>query len=228
MRPWYARNVGDIMKDTQHLSCEEFGAYNRLLDIYYATRKPIENNPAIIRKYFGESLQKTKKIMKVLSIFFDEKNGFLYHKRVELELEKSDEIHRVKSEAGKKSWENRHAGAVASDNQQPQTHKERVSSTTQQGAIPSDEQEVVDLYNDILTELIPIGKLTPELREQIRTIQNDPDIGCPTIEHWVCFFKRVKSSDYLTGRTRGKPSRYSLRGLLKIETYAKIYEGQYD
>lgn len=38
---FYKRYVGDIQRDTGHLSLAEFGAYDRLLDHYYATEAPL-------------------------------------------------------------------------------------------------------------------------------------------------------------------------------------------
>jgi uncharacterized protein YdaU (DUF1376 family) len=38
---FYKRYVGDIQRDTGHLSCAEMGVYDRLLDHYYATETPL-------------------------------------------------------------------------------------------------------------------------------------------------------------------------------------------
>lgn len=38
---YYERYVGDFQRDTGHLSCTEIGAYDRLLDHYYATEAPL-------------------------------------------------------------------------------------------------------------------------------------------------------------------------------------------
>lgn len=90
------------------------------------------------------------------------------------------------------------------------------------------EQDVVDLYNEMLPELIPIKKLTWRLEHDIRNIHTTTEIGCHEIAHWTNFFKRVQRSDWITGRANGKPSRYSLRKLIEPEVYAKIAEGTYD
>jgi uncharacterized protein YdaU (DUF1376 family) len=41
MNPWFKRYVGDYLRDTSHLSLSEDGAYNRLLDRYYAASTPL-------------------------------------------------------------------------------------------------------------------------------------------------------------------------------------------
>jgi uncharacterized protein YdaU (DUF1376 family) len=38
---FYKRFIGDIQRDTGHLSCAEMGVYDRLLDHYYATEQPL-------------------------------------------------------------------------------------------------------------------------------------------------------------------------------------------
>lgn len=41
---FYQRHLGDYAKDTRHLTMVEHGAYNLLLDYYYATEKPIPDD----------------------------------------------------------------------------------------------------------------------------------------------------------------------------------------
>ena len=50
MRPWYAKYPGDYNMKTQHLTLEEHGAYNLLMDYYYATRSPIPDDPDVIAR----------------------------------------------------------------------------------------------------------------------------------------------------------------------------------
>jgi len=93
MSNWYRKYPGDYLRDTMHLTLEECGAYERLMDIYYSTGKPIPDDIDLIKRYFRESRQKTRKIMKVLGDFFEEKDGLLWHKKIEFELSKSLKIH---------------------------------------------------------------------------------------------------------------------------------------
>lgn len=95
MSNWYRRYPGDYLRDTMHLTLEECGAYDRLMDIYYSTGEPIPNDIDVIKRYLRESKQKTRKIMKVLANFFEEKHGLLYHKRIEFELAKSLKMHKT-------------------------------------------------------------------------------------------------------------------------------------
>lgn len=44
----YPRHIGDIAKDTAHLSQGQFGAYDLLLDWYYAHEKPLPSDKAFL------------------------------------------------------------------------------------------------------------------------------------------------------------------------------------
>ena len=45
---FYKRYVGDYQRDTGHLSIVEHGAYTLMLDVHYATGKPLPVQPARI------------------------------------------------------------------------------------------------------------------------------------------------------------------------------------
>lgn len=239
-RPWYATYPADYAAKTKHLSLEEHGAYRLLMDHYYETGLPIPNDPDVIKKILRVSRQKTRKIMLILVLFFREIDGKLYHERIEEELEKAKEIHKVKSDAANKRWGNEppYSDADAYARLQPQSQSH--SSTNKDLSNPVDSTQekipamhytagrIVKLYHDMLPELIPIKRITPKLEQQIKFIHMLPKIGCHKLKHWEHFFARVQRSDWLTGRTRNEPSWYSLRGLLEIETYTRIAEGHYD
>lgn len=129
-RPWYPKNPGDYSRKTKHLTLEEHGAYNLLIDYYWDNPKLPSDEATLHRllhKIWGISLQKTKKIWKVLSIFFQKNNEFFVHERIERELEKSERIQKVKSEAGKrgnaKRWS--HMPSQTDRMSQPQPHSKK-------------------------------------------------------------------------------------------------------
>jgi uncharacterized protein YdaU (DUF1376 family)/DNA-binding CsgD family transcriptional regulator len=45
---YYPHHIGDYAKDTAHLSMLEDAAYRRMLDVVYATEKPLPRRPAAI------------------------------------------------------------------------------------------------------------------------------------------------------------------------------------
>lgn len=60
----YPKSPGDYMRDAAHLTLLEHGAYNRLLDIYYATEKPFPLDVrALARKAGARSRQEAMNSM---------------------------------------------------------------------------------------------------------------------------------------------------------------------
>jgi len=84
---WMPLYVGDYLADTMHLSTEEDGAYFRLIMHYWKNGGAIENDQKTLKNITGIS---SKKLTNVLR-FFEEKDGFLYHKRIDEELAKARE-----------------------------------------------------------------------------------------------------------------------------------------
>jgi uncharacterized protein YdaU (DUF1376 family) len=69
---FYKRFIGDIQAKTGHLSMSEFGAYDRLLDHYYSTEKPIPaDKDECYRICRAMSKDERKSVDKVLDRFFD-------------------------------------------------------------------------------------------------------------------------------------------------------------
>lgn len=89
---YYRRYVGDFTADTMQLSMMEQGAYDRLLDHYYATEKPIPPNSdraAIICRAI--TLEERAAVTLVLETYFERRGDGWHHKRVEKELEAARE-----------------------------------------------------------------------------------------------------------------------------------------
>jgi uncharacterized protein YdaU (DUF1376 family) len=79
---YYERYVGDYQRDTAHLSLAEHGAYNMLLDTYYATERPLPADDAAlcrICRAFGTAEQKAVKA--VADQFFPVASDGLRHSR---------------------------------------------------------------------------------------------------------------------------------------------------
>ena len=69
---FYKRFIGDIQSKTGHLSLAEFGAYDRLLDHYYSTEKPLPADiEACCRIARAMGKEEKKAVESVLRQFFD-------------------------------------------------------------------------------------------------------------------------------------------------------------
>lgn len=93
---YYKRNLGDFARDTAHLSQGQIGAYDLLLDWYYANERPlpadINDVYRVARSYTKEERGNTEKVLK--DFFVLTPNGWV-QKRAEKELlvysEKADQ-----------------------------------------------------------------------------------------------------------------------------------------
>ncbi len=110
---WMPFYVSDYVADTMHLSTEEHGIYVLLMIFYWRTQSPIKNDKNFIKNVCKISSKKSEKI---LSQFFNLKDGYWHHKRIEKELAKSLENQEKKSERGTKGAEARWGKNDASSN----------------------------------------------------------------------------------------------------------------
>ena len=84
--PFYA---GDYLRDTGHLSTEQHGAYLLMLLHYWCTGAPLpadDTQLACITRLGTEGWPKHRPM---LTAFFEQRDGMLIHKRVEIELAKA-------------------------------------------------------------------------------------------------------------------------------------------
>jgi len=100
---WVSWYYGDYMRDTGHLSLVEDGAYRRLLDHYYATRKPL---PAI-----AEQLQRIcravadeekEAVLTIIQQFFILEGDGYHNRRADEEIAKALDISGKRRAAAKK------------------------------------------------------------------------------------------------------------------------------
>ena len=132
-RPWYPKNTGDYVRDTRHLSLEEHGAYNLLMDFYW-DRGPLVDNSELLptlRRIWGVSLQKTRKIWQKISIFFYEKDGVFRHKRIDEEIAEAEHKQEFMAEIGAKGG--RRSRKRTQCNPDPDTRSPYLGSTDQKG-----------------------------------------------------------------------------------------------
>ena len=85
---YYERHLGDYAKDTAHLSMMEHGAYNLLLDRYYATEQGIPDSN-VFRIARARTKEEKNAVKTVLSEFFELIEGVWINHRSEEEISKA-------------------------------------------------------------------------------------------------------------------------------------------
>ncbi len=85
---YYKRFPGDYSRDTAHLSLAEHGAYALLLDVYYATSRPLPNDrPAVHRICRAFTAAERKAVDSILDQFFFADGDLLRNARADREIE---------------------------------------------------------------------------------------------------------------------------------------------
>lgn len=122
---YYPHHIGDYLRDTSHLSILEDGTYRRMLDIYYASEKPLPLNlSGIYRLVRAKSRDEKTAVDTVLEEFFFRTEEGWRNKRADAEILLSKE----KSEKARASAEcrwtsGRNAKAM-------RTHSERIANAS--------------------------------------------------------------------------------------------------
>lgn len=81
---YFSKHIGDFASATRHLSLAEKGAYNELIDYYYATEKPLPADlDALCRITGAFSEQEREAVRAVAEQFFEKVDGRLFQPRIE-------------------------------------------------------------------------------------------------------------------------------------------------
>lgn len=102
--PFIRFYVDDYMADTPHLTAAEHGAYALIMWNYWRRQQPPHESklPSISKLHSEFELSR-----ETLAEFFDIKEGFWHHKRIEFELKRIKDEAKRNRRAGKKSAEAR-------------------------------------------------------------------------------------------------------------------------
>lgn len=99
---WYSKHIGDYYTATKELTMLEHGAYNLLLDHYYATEEPIPAKAAVLQRIFGveKDSREYAALARILRRFFAELPQGWVHKKADEEIAKSHRISERRAKAG--------------------------------------------------------------------------------------------------------------------------------
>jgi uncharacterized protein YdaU (DUF1376 family) len=98
-RAWMPLHIDDYIRDTDHLSATEHGAY-LLLIMKYWREGGLPSDEALIRRYAKLSTEQWAESRDVLAALFD---GGWRHKRIDAELAKAADIIEKRKSAGKRT-----------------------------------------------------------------------------------------------------------------------------
>jgi len=137
---FYPRFVGDYIRDTGHLSLAEHGAYNILLDHYYATERPITRINAM---KICHAVSKSDKaaVDSVLSEFFQLTDQGYRNARADQEINKAKEKSKKAKQSISARWGQRNTDTnvlrtnngrstneILTNNQYPITNRDSIET----------------------------------------------------------------------------------------------------
>ena len=178
--PWYPALY---RSDTMHLTLAEDGAYRRLIDEYMVTRSPLPDNDAALARIIGISVNDFPAIAAQIRGFFSAKNGYLRHKRCDIELDRQDGLSAKRSQIAANAAAKRRALSKASKQLpgkkllqdrtgQDRTEKKEVEAA-QARPLPADWQprgeDISVGLNDCKYTLVEIEKLADGFRDHWRS-----------------------------------------------------------
>lgn len=113
---YYERHIGDYIRDTVSLTMLEDGAYNRLLDQYYQTERPLSlDRKMVYRLARATSATERKAVDFVLETFFTRTEEGYKQKRVQAEIERFSEKQRKAKASAEARWSKSKGNANASE-----------------------------------------------------------------------------------------------------------------
>lgn len=98
---WYPFNPTKFRQDTYHLCAAADGIYRRLIDEYMLTRSPLPDNDAALAGIARVGLSEWNEHREVVRAFFRAKDGKLFQKRCDHELNAQGMRQALRSAIGK-------------------------------------------------------------------------------------------------------------------------------
>ena len=252
---WYARDVEAYGRDTAHLSLAEHGAYNLLLDHYYATKGPIPSGIDLGRVCRAMNDAELAAVAVVADQFFpvSAEDGKRHNARADSEIAKSFEINDKRKAAGKLANEVRWAtdpktipsGIPNGSTPTPTPtviQDQHLSSPPSAETVPAcDFDSIVELYEEALPSCPRVAALSEARRAKIRARwrerwelngkQGAARDSADLLNWSAKFFGHVAASDFLTGKSTPTPGRppfvASLDWLMTQGNFLKVIEGSY-
>lgn len=126
----------DYLGDTRHLNTLQHGAYLLLISAYWVRGGPLPNDAKFLRQVTGLHGNSWRYHSKILLDFFEEREGYLYHKRVESELLRSCDRIASAQRAAMRRWCDRNANHNHNYKEEEVSKKEAASPSAQLPLVP--------------------------------------------------------------------------------------------
>lgn len=86
---YYPHHIGDYLRDTSHLTALEDGTYRRMLDVYYASEKPLPlETHWVCRLVRARTTEEQDAVSEILRQYFEKREDGWHNKRADSEIKK--------------------------------------------------------------------------------------------------------------------------------------------
>lgn len=146
---YYPHHIGDYLRDTSHLSLLEHGAYRRMLDLYYASEKPLPlDNDGLCRLIQAKSKLERDAVATVLQEFFLRSQDGWRNARADLEIIKAQEKSGKAKASAAHRWQSERIPAddadvmrTHSEGNAPNNQEPRANTKSQEPAAKAKEEK---------------------------------------------------------------------------------------
>jgi len=203
---WMPLFTGDYLKNTLHLSTEEHGAYFLLIIHYWAHGK-IKNDQKTLKNITKIS---SKKLQNILP-FFEEKEGYLVHDRIEtIKLQAAENIEKQRKRTEKARLARHSVTDIVTD-----------IVTTSTSTSTSTISINIDIYIKIYAEVL--GKKILKISDKRKkSLQNFAKKYSP--EEFNHALQKVKASTFMQQQWTS----WDIDWIINENNFIKIMEGKYD
>jgi len=236
---------------TSHLTLEEEAIYFRLINFYYDTEKPIEQEKtqSVMRRL---RVSNETVLNSILNEFFTLENGHWHHSKCDELLKEYAERVDINKQNGKKggrpariNTEEKPSRLFLGTETKPNDNRNITLITNDKLLITNDEldkttitpperekipyQEIVEAYHEICLSLPTVAKMTEKRKARLRSAWLD-DKRHQSVEFWRKVFSVVEKNDFLTGRTQSTERKWKsdFEWIINKNNLIKIIEGKYN
>lgn len=180
---YYEKHIGDWVKDTVSLTMLEDGAYNRLIDQYYQSEKPLSLDKKLVyRLARANSSAERKAVDFVVETFFDLTEQGYVQKRVEAELTRYSEKRAKAQNSANARWNKSDGNANASKTHDASDMRTHSVGNAHQAPVTSHQTPDIKNLGDSTSVVDPDVRAKPaELSAAMRRHSIDAQPGDPRV-----------------------------------------------
>lgn len=199
---WMPLYVADYLKDTQHLSTQEHGAYLLLIMYAWSHEGLLPPDEKRVARIAGLMPKEWKDSRDVLLEFFTKKTDGFRHKRIEKERARATALNEQRREAGKASAAARAAARIGNERSNDRSNENSTSVQTEAATkpprngrplpSPSPEEQFSNLPEDVRAIMSEGGYVSPP--GDLGTLKRWYDAGAELEQDILPVIRRVRPS----------------------------------